>query len=178
MSRFDIRDDQSIQLSAATTARYRQERADYTQRYGIGLAVGVVIIVLSLAALLVSSALAGSLTAGSTEVSAPGLAAMFAGVAIVVAVLIITGMRRGTLDRLTSSGEYAPDLSGARSMIERISGPYWMLALAVYLIWSFGWDAWEQSWLVWPIAGVLFGFLAATIGAIKTGEEKHQYDDF
>ena len=99
MSRFDIRDDQSIQLSAATTARYRQERADYTQRYGIGLAVGVVIIVLSLAALLVSSALAGSLTAGSTEVSAPGLAAMFAGVAIGVAVLIITGMRRGTLDR-------------------------------------------------------------------------------
>ena len=33
---------------------------------------------------------------------------------------------------------------------------YWLLAVAIYLGWSFATDNWTISWIVWPIAGVLF----------------------
>ncbi|MFC0582123.1 hypothetical protein ACFFFR_06975 [Micrococcoides hystricis] len=58
----------------------------------------------------------------------------------------------------------------ANRIIDRIVGPYWIAAIAIFLIWSFGWNAWHQSWIVWPIAGVLFGLLATTVGAIKRVE--------
>jgi MFS superfamily sulfate permease-like transporter len=32
---------------------------------------------------------------------------------------------------------------------------FWMIALAIYLGWSFYTNNWGISWIVWPIAGVL-----------------------
>ncbi len=37
----------------------------------------------------------------------------------------------------------------------------WPLTLLVFFIWSFGWDAWGISWIVWPIAGALAGVISA-----------------
>jgi hypothetical protein len=38
---------------------------------------------------------------------------------------------------------------------------YWALAVAVYLGISFITGAWDKSWIVWPVAGVLYGGVAA-----------------
>ena len=38
--------------------------------------------------------------------------------------------------------------------MQPITGICWMLVLGGYLAWSFLRNAW-QSWVVWPIAGVL-----------------------
>ena len=46
---------------------------------------------------------------------------------------------------------------------------YWPLAAAVYLGWSFLGDAWERSWVMWPIAGVLF---AAILIVFRTLEAR------
>lgn len=174
LSRFDLGDDQAIRLRAETTARYKQERADFTTRYAMGLATGVIIIILSVAVMMIMTSLLDSGGTEATEVSRPGLIFMFVGLAIGVPILIVTAMTRSTLDRLTASGDYKPELSGARSLIERIAGPYWMLVIAAFFIWSFGWDAWGQSWIIWPIAGVLFGFIATVVESIQSGERKRQ----
>ncbi len=33
---------------------------------------------------------------------------------------------------------------------------YWLLVTAVYLGWSFFTDGWRMTWIIWPVAGVLF----------------------
>ena len=38
-----------------------------------------------------------------------------------------------------------------------IAGIYWTIVTAGYLAWSFWTGAWERTWIVWPVAGVLFG---------------------
>lgn len=38
----------------------------------------------------------------------------------------------------------------------------------IFLAWSFIGDAWDRSWIVWPIGGVLFGVIAAGAGAIES----------
>ena len=37
-----------------------------------------------------------------------------------------------------------------------VSGAYWCLAMAGYLAWSFITENWKSTWIVWPVAGVLF----------------------
>ena len=33
---------------------------------------------------------------------------------------------------------------------------YWVVAAAIFLCWSFITNDWQHSWIVWPVAGVLF----------------------
>jgi hypothetical protein len=61
-----------------------------------------------------------------------------------------------------------------RSLIGVISAIYWPLLVVIYLAWSFIGDAWGQSWLVWPIGGVLFGAIAAGSGAIERYRDAKQ----
>ena len=41
------------------------------------------------------------------------------------------------------------------------------VANAVYLTWSFLGDAWDRSWVIWPITGVLFGAVMAGLSATR-----------
>ena len=40
---------------------------------------------------------------------------------------------------------------------------YWMLALAGYLAYSFITNDWHRSWIIWPVAAVLFPAVTALI---------------
>ncbi|MBQ8623141.1 MAG: helix-turn-helix transcriptional regulator [Oscillospiraceae bacterium] len=37
-----------------------------------------------------------------------------------------------------------------------VSSSYWSLVTAIYLIWSFVGDAWDISWLIWPLSPLLY----------------------
>ena len=54
------------------------------------------------------------------------------------------------------------------SIVGVIAAIYWPLAVVIYLAWSFLGNAWYISWIIWPIAGVLFGAIAAGSGAIAS----------
>ncbi|SPT53515.1 Uncharacterised protein [Actinomyces bovis] len=78
-----------------------------------------------------------------------------------------------THELLSKQGRSRVDVPDSEADRDRIVGViaaiYWPVPVVAYLIWSFGWDAWERSWLIWPIAGILFGAIAAGIGAWSSG---------
>lgn len=50
---------------------------------------------------------------------------------------------------------------GGSPFIDAIAGPYWIGCVAIFLAWSFISSDWGITWIIWPIAGVLFGAIAA-----------------
>ena len=57
-----------------------------------------------------------------------------------------------------------------RSQIkETVSTAYWLTAAAVYLGWSFWSDAWKTTWIVWPVAGVLFAAVMCLCNLLPHG---------
>ncbi|NLL81126.1 MAG: hypothetical protein GX231_02315 [Tissierellia bacterium] len=44
-----------------------------------------------------------------------------------------------------------------------VSQVYWLLAVAIYLGYSFITNNWHISWIIWPVAGVLFGAIKIII---------------
>ena len=69
---------------------------------------------------------------------------------------IIVGVRWVSMQKLVKEGDYAlRDYRKFRTK-ETVSTAYWLSATAIYLGWSFLTDDWEITWLVWPIAGILF----------------------
>jgi hypothetical protein len=51
--------------------------------------------------------------------------------------------------------------------MDSFGGFYWILVVIGYLAWSFLTNRWAITWIVWPIAGVLYGVISALLGAIK-----------
>lgn len=69
---------------------------------------------------------------------------------------IVSGVRWASMQKLLKEGEFAPQEKRKSSIKETVGTIYWLTASAVYLGWSFLSNDWEITWLVWPIAGILF----------------------
>lgn len=78
----------------------------------------------------------------------------FAGIGAVF--FIISGVRWASMQKLLKEGEFAPQEKRRSRIRESVSAVYWLSATAVYLGWSFWTNEWESTWIVWPIAGVMF----------------------
>lgn len=70
--------------------------------------------------------------------------------------LILAGVRYAAMQKLLKEGEFALREKRKNRIKETVGAAYWLTAAAVYLGWSFLTDDWEITWLVWPVAGILF----------------------
>ena len=77
-------------------------------------------------------------------------------VAIGVMFFIVAGVRWASMQRLLKEGEFSEKGKQKNKIIEAIGTVYWLLATAIYLGWSFLTSNWHITWVIWPIAGVLF----------------------
>ena len=77
-------------------------------------------------------------------------------VAIGVMFFIVAGVRWASMQKLLKEGEFSEKGKQKNKIIEAIGTVYWLLATAIYLGWSFLTNDWHITWVIWPIAGVLF----------------------
>ena len=87
-----------------------------------------------------------------------GIGAMF---------FIVSGVRWASMQKLLKEGEYDPIEKKKNRWKETVGAVYWVLATTIFFLWSFlgndgsgingnSWISWQRSWIVWPVAGVLF----------------------
>ena len=93
----------------------------------------------------------------------PMLCATMALAGIGAALLVHNGILWASFEKLLQDGDYAKAKKEKRALLAPASTAYWLLATAVFLTYSFITDDWEHSWIVWPIAGVLYPVLLALL---------------
>lgn len=77
-------------------------------------------------------------------------------VGIGAALFILAGVRWASMQKLLKEGAYAKRDRREERIKETVSSIYWLTATAIYLSISFLTKAWEDTWIVWPVAGVMF----------------------
>jgi asparagine N-glycosylation enzyme membrane subunit Stt3 len=55
-------------------------------------------------------------------------------------------------------------------VIGAIATVYWLLVVAAFLAYSFFSNDWQNSWIIWPVAGVLFAALMVICNALDRKE--------
>ncbi len=68
----------------------------------------------------------------------------------------LAGVRWASMQKLLKEGDYARRDRRKNRIKETVSTVYWLTAAAVYLGWSFWTRDWETTWVLWPVAGILF----------------------
>lgn len=89
---------------------------------------------------------------------------LLAFIALGVYAIIRSAVVTAGFDKLLQQGDYTEDNKRRERRLSFLPGAYWCVATAVYLFWSFRTDLWNQTWIVWPVAGVLY---AAVYGILK-----------
>ena len=73
-----------------------------------------------------------------------------------VNLFVRVGMVMGSFQCLLQEGDYTVSKKRRNPVTQRVAGIYWLLATALYLGISLPTGSWNTSWILWPIAGVLF----------------------
>jgi len=152
MERYGKYEKQNVLLDPQAGAELERLKERLLPRFGAKIAVGVVVCILAAGALVFLSMLGHLL---------PGTATLLLAVGLAVFLFVTAGTDREAIDVLLNQGDYSDKSRNVRAekIIEIAAGVYWPLATVVFLIWGFGGfrGGWGSSWMVWPVAGVLFG---------------------
>ncbi len=79
---------------------------------------------------------------------------------------ILVGVRFASMQKLLKEGAYARRGERKNNIKEAVSTAYWLVATVVYLIWSFLTNDWEITWIVWPVAGILFAVVTCLLNLL------------
>ena len=72
-------------------------------------------------------------------------------------------MVKDCFDKLLKEGEFTDGKKEKNKKIDKVAGVYWPIITAAYLAWSFLTWSWEMTWIIWPVAGAVFGGIAAAL---------------
>lgn len=74
-------------------------------------------------------------------------------------------MTQGSFDKLLQTGEYTVREKWTNRRVGWFAGAYWCLVPAAYLAVNFWNNNWENSWIIWAVAGLVFAALYSAVRA-------------
>ena len=149
-----------IETEYGVNGMVKERRDAYAETHSRRLIIGVMLCIISAVPLLGAEAVHYSNNTDIFPILCVALLLVMC--AVGVKLIVLTCTRQGGYDRLLEEGDY----SRLNKKAGRYDGVYWAIATAVYLGWSFVTSRWEYTWIVWPVAGVLFAAYREIMKAI------------
>ena len=88
-------------------------------------------------------------------------------IACAVFLFVSAGMIRDSYQKLLEEGDYTVENKLKAKRNNNISIIYWGVITAIFLAYSFVTMDWGRSWIIWPVAAVLFGAVCAVADMIR-----------
>ena len=132
-----------------------------------GIAFGVVLCILAVVPLIVVGAMEAP-----DFICGIFLAVMLLMISIGVNMIIRVSIVKESYDVLLQEGEFSKKEKRVKGKLDALSGAYWCLITAIYLGWSFWTMRWDFTWIIWPVAGVLFAAIYGIMRLIVGTEDQ------
>lgn len=153
---FEYLEKEEFETAYGVEGMVRERQKKFRPRYNQGIIFGVSLFILSPVALIIAGC------ATENEVVIMGtVCLLLAMVAVGVASIIIVYTPWEATQTLLQEGDYTREKKQRNPVKEAIASVYWLGTTAIFLAWSFTTNDWGSTWIVWPIAGVLFGAVMA-----------------
>ena len=85
--------------------------------------------------------------------------------------IVLSAVRGEAFKKLLQEEDYTPENKAAGKRLAWFPGAYWSAVTALFLAISFLTDRWDRSWIVWPVAAVLF---AAVWSVLRAAAQRRQ----
>ncbi len=155
---FEFLSEECFETEYVVSGVVRELREQNHGAFVTQLVAGVTLCVLSCVPIFVAMFLNGEQTGSVADFRyAVAVAAVLCLVACGVWLIVRASSVRGGYAVLLEEGEYSRESKQTLERLKPVSAIYWSLMTAGYLGYSFITMDWQRSWIVWPVAGVLYG---------------------
>lgn len=161
LSKYEYLEKEILSLKYDTIHTVRSEQENYESKFRTGMAVGVMLCIVGLIPLFGAVAFSA---AEFVYVCAIGLLLVFIGCGVFV--IITVSSVHEAYQKLLQEGDYTPAMKAVNKKTSFFPRIYWCTATAIYLGWSFLTNEWWRTWIVWPVAGVLFAAVNGIVHGI------------
>jgi len=160
---FRFLETEAFETEYGVVGMVKEKRAEYAPTHTRKIALGVVMCILSAVPLVLVACIGEEKRVEMLAIACVGILLFL--VAYGVNLIVSTSITEGSFDKLLQENDYTLKAKKSNAFIGNISGIYWSLVIAGYLGWSFLSGRWDITWMVWPVAGILFGAVSGIIKA-------------
>ncbi len=158
---FEYLSEEDFETAYGVDGMLREEKERVRERYGSYTVYGTLLCILSLVPLLVSV-----IFTKDEFVYVLMAVVLLLMVAAGVCFFIIGSANKAAVDVLLQEGEFSRRSKARARQASPVAGVYWMLITAGYLAWSFLTNDWHRTWVVWPVAAVLYPVVILIAGTV------------
>ena len=163
----DVRDyrfleEEPFETEYGVTGMVRQRQREYAETRTRYTTIGVVLCVLAAVPLFAAVCVNGS---DLLYVAAVGALLVLVGIGCLF--LVNAGVYSGAMEQLLEEGDYTRGQKKHHKVRGTVTTIYWLVAVAVFLVYTYGPSGNGQpqySWIIWAVAGVLY---AAVMGVVR-----------
>lgn len=164
-SAYEFLETEIIDTEYGVEGMVKERKKNYQPTYTRNLVLGVSLILLGVIPLVTVSCVSENEV---IIVAMVDLLLLLVGIAVFL--FCDSGIVWESYQKLLQEGEYTPEAKANSKKMRPYASAYWLLAVVIYLSWSFITNNWERTWIVWPIAGVLFAVYSAVLGIVLKKE--------
>lgn len=161
LSRYQHLEREELSLQYGVKGLVERRRQEEERGYRISVVAGVVLCILGVIPLLLS----GALELGD-EITISCVSLLLILVAAAVFLFVRFGSIWSSYQKILQEEDYTWERKQVSRKLSWFPGVYWLIATAVYLAFSFTTGRWNSTWIVWPVAGVLFAAVYAILQAL------------
>ena len=167
LDKYKYMEEESITLQYGVEGIVRMKKEAFSNTYRTCIVIGVICCILSVIPMM----LAISLELGEFAIACcvPILLVL---IAIGVNLLVWSGTIYASFQKLLQEGDYTKENKEMERKTSFFPGIYWTLTTALFLYISFKNDSWETSWIVWPVAALIFVAVLGILRAVMKSKNK------
>lgn len=162
MARYEYLEKEEIDLEYGVSGIVMEKSRQFEPKFNRSIIAGVVLCIVAVIPVIV----AGGMDAGDF-ICIMTVCILLIMVAVAVNLFIRVGMVKGSYDKLLQQGDYTVENKRGNKLVSKVAGVYWLLVTAGYLGYSFYTEGWGESWIVWPVAGVIFAAVSVICNLIQ-----------
>lgn len=165
LSKMEHLEKEPFETEYGVVGMVRDKKNAFEPEFTRGIALGVVICIVAVIPVIITGVIDAPdhLTEGAVTL-------LFFLVAWAVHMIVRVAITKSTFDTLLQEGDFSKGEKRANKKLDPIHGAYWCLVTAGYLAWSFLTMRWDMTWIVWPVAAVLFAAVSAILRAFINKE--------
>ena len=151
LNRYDYLEEEEFTLAYGVEGIVVRRKDNYEARFRLYVVIGVICCITGVIPLVLGTAFA---VPESVQVLLGALLLVF--ISAGVHLFVRGGMVWDSFQKILQLEDYQKEKKRIAKKLSYFPGSYWLLMTAIYLGASFVTNAWDRTWIIWPVAGVLF----------------------
>ncbi len=168
MKDFEKWEEEDLDTAYGVTGLVKEIKNNFQKEFQRNLVLGIAICILSIIPLF----MAISYNEENDFLMVIAVCIMLILIAVGVNLIIRVTYFQDKLNVLLQEENYTFEKKKANKIFSKITSIYWLSILAIYLFTGFYFTSWPQNWLIWPIAGIVFGIVAIIVELVETRKNR------